>query len=126
MAVIAWEHVTTPVTGQGLKLVRWAGLGASDTGQPFVVAQYSDKTVQWVSTGGSGITIQGSLDSSVDSAGNPNTTDWETLNDPQGNAMSAVTADKIENILEHCYQIRPSCGAGVSGATVWLLLASTR
>lgn len=120
MAVIPWSVVTTPVDGQNLKVVKWVNLNASDTGLPYVVAQYSDKTIQLVSTGGSGITIQGSND--PDSS----TSDWETLNDPQGNALTALTADVIENILEHCYQLRPSAAAGVSGATVWLLLASTR
>ena len=120
MAVIPWEHVTTPVSGQHVRLLRWANIGATDTGAPVVVAEYSDKTVQWVSTGGAGITIQGSLDN------DPATAAWQTLNDPQGNPLSAVTTDKIENVLEHCYQLRPSAGAGVSGATVWLLLASTR
>ena len=119
MAVRDWQPVTTPWDGQHFKLIRWP-LDASDTGQPFVVAAYSDKTVQWVSTGGAGITIQGSLDT------DPATAAWQTINDPQGNPMSAVTTDKIENVLEHCYQLRPSAGAGVSGATVWLLLASTR
>ena len=120
MAVIDFQVVPTAVDGQHFKLIRWPNIGASDTGQPFVVASYSDKTVQWVSTGGAGITIQGSLDT------DPATTAWQTINDPQGNPMSAVTTDKIENVLEHCYQLRPSAGAGVSGATVWLLLASTR
>ena len=114
-----WTPVATPYDGQSLKVIRWT-LDASETGDAYVVAAYSDKTVQWVSTGGSGITIQGSNDP------DPATTDWETLNDPQGNPLSAVTTDKIENILEHCYQLRPVAGAGVSGATVWLLLASTR
>lgn len=115
----AWTAVGTAWDGQTVKVVRWT-LDAGETGDPFVVAAYSDKTVQWVNTGGSGITIQGSLD--PDQA----TSDWETLNDPQGNPLSAVVTDKIENILEHTYQLRPVAGAGVSGATVWLLLASTR
>lgn len=120
MAVVTPEVVTTPVDGQAFKLVRWVNLNAADTAAPFVVGAYSDKTVQFVATGGSGITIQGSLDT------DPATADWETLNDPQGNALSGVTTDKIENILEHCYQLRPNPAAGVSAATVWLLLASTR
>ena len=120
MAVIDWQTVTTAVDGQHFKLIRWVNLSAGDTAVPYVVASYSDKTVQFVGTGGSGITIQGSLDTDLA------TTDYETLNDPQGNALSGVTTDKIENILEHVYLLRPSPAAGVSGATVWLLLASTR
>ena len=119
MAVIPWGVVTTPVDGQAMKLVRWVNLTDGDTAVPYVVGAYSDKSVQFVGNGGSGITIQGSLDT------DPATADWETLNDPQGNPLLATT-DKIENILEHCYQLRPSIGASVSGATVWLLLASTR
>lgn len=118
MAVVPWTAVSTPLDGGAVKLVKWTGLGASDTGQPFVVANYNDKTVSLVGTLGSGITIQGSND--------PEASYYHTLNDPQGNALSAITTAKTEAILEHTYLLRPSCAAGVSDATVWLLLASAR
>ena len=113
MAVVPWTVVTTAVDGQNVKLVKWENLGASDTGQPYVVAAYSDKTVQFVNMGGAGMTIQGSND--------PDAAAYHTLNDPQGNPLSGVVSDKTENVLEHTYLLRPS-GQG----DLWLLLASTR
>ena len=118
MAIVPWTVVTTPHDGVNIKLVKWTGFSDSDTGQPFNVAAYTDKTVQIEGTLGTGVTIQGSLD--------PDATAYETLNDPQGNALSAVTTAKIENILEHVYLMRPIVGTGVAGVTVWLLLASMR
>lgn len=119
MAVVNWSKVAGD--GRNYLLIKWDALGASDTGQPFVCAEYSDKSVQIEGADlTSGITIQGSLDS------DPSTATYRTLNDPQGNALSAITTAKIENILEHCMLIRPSCGASVSGGTVWLLMASMR
>ena len=114
MSVIPWQVVTTPVDGQHLKLVTWIGLGASDTGQPYVVAPYSDKTVQFVNMGGAGMTIQGSND--------PDGSAYHTLNDPQGTALANIASDKTEAVLEHTYLLRPSGQCG----SVWLLLGSTR
>ncbi len=106
----------TPHRGVNTLLVKWPATGASfadsDTGQPFNVAAYSDKTVQIEGTLGTGVTIQGSLD--------PDASAYETLNDPQGNALSAITSQKIENVLEHCYLLRPSMGTGITAVTVWL------
>lgn len=120
MAVVPWQAVSTPVDGRHVKVIKWEGLTASDTGQPFVVANYSDKTVQFLGTFGGSMLIEGSMDT------DPSTAVYATLNDPQGNALSSITAAKIENVLEHVYLIRPSAGAGVSDVDVWLLLASTQ
>ena len=119
MAVVPWVVVSTPHDGVNVKLVKWAALGASDTGQPFNVAAYSDKSIQVEGdTLTSGVTIQGSLD--------PDASAYRTLNDPQGTALAAIATASIKNILEHCYLVRPSGGASVANVTVWLLLASTR
>lgn len=120
MAVIPWTRVVTPFDGGGLLLVKWLDLAANDTGQPFVCAAYADKTVQLLGTFGGNMLIEGSMD--ID----PATAVYATLNDPQGNALSAISAAKIENVLEHVYLIRPSAGTGVSAVDVWLLLASMR
>lgn len=117
MAVIAWT--VESYDGRNYKIVKWTALGASDTGQPYNCSEYSDKTVQIEGSDlTSGITVQGTLD--------PAESAYRTLNDPQGNALSAITTAKIENVLEHCHWIRPSCGASVSGGTMFLLLASMR
>lgn len=112
MAVVPWTVVATAVDGQNVRLVKWANLGGSDTGAPFVVAPYADKSVQLVNA--SSVTIQGSND--------PDGSTYHTLNDPQGNPLSAIASDKTETILEHTYLVRPSGAVG----TVWLFLASVR
>lgn len=129
MAVVPWEVVETSTSGRHVKLVVWRNLQALDTGRPFVVAEYSDKTVQIDgNTLGSGITIQGSLDITelTSTDGSAVGAGWDTLADPQGNPLLAITSEKIENVLEHCYLMRPSCSAGVADATVFALLASVR
>ena len=120
MAVVLWTKEVTPFDGLGLALVHWDGLGASDTGQPFVCAGYSDKTVQLLGSFGGNVLIEGTMNLDL-----PNAT-YATLNDPQGNALSSISAAKIENVLEHVYAIRPSTGAGVSATDVWLLLYAPR
>lgn len=129
MAVKPWRRVPTSVDGRGVLLVVWEDLQANDTGQPFVCAEYNDKTIQIDSSNlGSGITIQGTLD--LDELGSPDGSavgaGWDTLSDPQGNPLAGITTEKLENILEHCYLVRPSCSLGVTDATVLLLLASVR
>jgi hypothetical protein len=121
MAVIPYQVVTTPHDGSGTKLVRWVGLTGGDTGKPFVCAAWQDKSVQFLSMDGNGVTIEGTLV--------PNTEDdanYDTLNDPQGNALSAITSDKTENILEHVYAIRPKAGVSLTGGTIYVLLGSSR
>lgn len=120
MAVVPWSVVVTPFDGGGVKLVKWEGLAGGDTGKPFAVAAYPDKTVQLLGTFGGNMLIEGSMNSTVADAV------YATLNDPQGNALSGISAAKIENVLEHVYLIRPSAGAGVSAVDVWLLLSNVR
>ena len=120
MAVIPWRVLVTPHDGGGVKLLVWEGLAAGDTGQPFVCLAYPDKTVQLVGTFGGNVLIEGSMDS--DQA----TAVYGTLNDPQGNALSGISAARIENVLEHCTLIRPSAGVGVSAVDVWLLLSNVK
>ena len=120
MAIVKWQQVVTPHDGGGVRLLKWIGLTASDTGQPAQVLAYPDKTVQLLGTFGGNVLIEGSMDLSEASAV------YATLNDPQGNALSGISAAKIENVLEHVTLLRPSAGAGVSAVDVWLLLSNVK
>jgi len=120
MAVIPITRVVTPDDGGGVKLVKWLALAANDTGAPCNVSAWPDKTVQLVGTFGGNVLIEGSMDL------DPATAVYATLNDPQGNALSAISAAKIENILEHVVLLRPSAGSGVSAVDVWLLLSNVK
>jgi len=101
--------------------VKWTGLLNTDTGKPYVMPYFSEKTVQVEGTFGTGgkCAIQGSLMAE--------TPTFETLNDPQGNVLEIASA-KIEEVLENAYQIRPNIIAGDAGTdlTCYLLLIGKR
>jgi hypothetical protein len=102
-------------------VVKWTGLLNTDTGKPYVMPYFSEKTVQVEGTFGTGgkCAIQGSLMIS--------TPTFQTLNDPQGNVLE-IAAAKIEALLENSYQIRPNiiAGDGATSLTCYLLLVGKR
>ena len=110
------RKVDTPLDGSGLKLYVWENLNANEVGPAVLCGQFPDKAVQLLGGFGGNVLIEGSLD--------PDGGAYATLNDPQGNPLSAISSAKIEQVLEHCYLIRPSAGPGVANVTVWLLLAT--
>ena len=94
-----------PINGNSdFMLVTWNGLALNDTGLPFVLSQYADRSVQVVGTFGVGgiVVIEGSNDNS----------NYATLNDPQGNPISFTLTNKIETISEIVVAIRPKVTAG--------------
>jgi hypothetical protein len=122
MAEVKGVVQQTVVSGQGLRLVKWENVNAGDTILPVVCAEFQDKTAMWSkgSAFGGNAGLEGSLDP------DPATARFAVLNDPNGNPLSGFTADRVENVLEHVYLIRPTAAAGVAGVDVWLLLASAR
>lgn len=85
------------------RAVTWTGLLNTDDGAPHDIRGYPDRSVQFFGTFGVGgtIVLEGSNDG----------TNWETLTDPQGNAISK-TAKALEQILEHTRFVRPRVSAG--------------
>lgn len=83
--------------------------GTSGTGM--TMANYSDRSFQVEGTFGSSGTcvLEGTNDG----------TNWRTLSDPQGNAISLTTA-AIKQITEACIQVRPHVtnGDGTTSLTV--------
>lgn len=101
-------------SGRRFMVVQWATMGNGDVGTPIELPMHADRAVQVVGTFGVGgtCTIEGTLDG----------TNYAVLNDPQGNAL-AITAAKIEQILETTLKIRPSvAGDGTTSLTVTMLL----
>jgi hypothetical protein len=93
-----------PINGNSdFMLVTWNGLALNDTGLPFVLSQYADRSVQVGGTFGAGglVVVEGSNDSTA----------YATLNDPQGNPIS-ISTPKIETISEIVVAIRPKVTAG--------------
>lgn len=84
-------------------LVTWNSLAVNDTGLPFVLSQYADRSAQVTGTFGAGglVVIEGTNDN----------TNYSTLSDPQGNAIS-ITASKIEAVSEIVVAIRPKVSGG--------------
>jgi hypothetical protein len=71
-------------------LATWTALGNADVGTQVAMSGASDRSVQIEGTfGGATVAVQGSNDG----------TNWQTLTDPQGNAIS-TTAAKLEQISE--------------------------
>lgn len=84
----------------------WTGLGNGDDGVPIRLSFSADKSVQVsgaFSTGGV-LAIEGSMDN----------LNWETLSDPQGNALS-LSASAVKTILQNPRFIRPRVTAGDAG-----------
>lgn len=90
-------------TGVPACIIGWTGLLNGDTGAAVEMVDYADKTVTITGTFGVGgtIAIQGSN----------NGTDWFSVTDPQGNAMSKTSA-AMEIVIEGPRYIRPSVTAG--------------
>ena len=90
-----------------IRILSWTGLtnATSDVGDPMglAYASYTERSVQVIGTFGAGgtVLIEGSIDN----------TNWATLNDPQGNALS-ITVAKIETLLEAVPYLRPRVSAG--------------
>jgi len=95
----------TPVPGYGEDsvVIQWSGLLNGDDGSPIEMPGSADRSIQVSGTFGAGGTIilEGSNDG----------TNYVTLADPQGTAISK-TAAAIEAVLELTRYIRPRVTAG--------------
>lgn len=102
MATRAATHAYVPPTDD-VKTVTWEGLLNGDDGNALQWAEYADRSVQVIGTFGAGgtLSIQGSNDG----------TNWEIINDPQGNVLT-FTAAKIEAVMELTRYVRPIVTAG--------------
>lgn len=100
---MAVRSAVPTLLANGAVLYTWSGLANGDTGEPVEVPGHADKTVQIEGTFGAGGTcvIQGSNNGSQ----------YQSLTDPQGNAISK-TAAALEMVAEHTRYIRPNITAG--------------
>jgi hypothetical protein len=91
-------------------VAEWMAMQNGDVGDAFATAPYTDKSVQVVGVFGAGgtVTIQGSN----------NGTDWATLSDEQGNALTFSTAG-IKMPAQATQFIRPTvAGDGTTNVDV--------
>lgn len=96
--------------------ITWPDLNGGDTGVPYIVSGYPDKSIQANGTFNSlTLSIKGTNDDS----------NYDTLNDPSQNALTFTSA-KTEQVLENTYKIMPSVSAGSGAAIDIIMTASTR
>jgi hypothetical protein len=83
-------------------------MGNADVGTAIELPEAAEKSVQTSGTFASAtVILQGSNDG----------TNWNTLTDPQGNAIS-FTAAGLEAVTEHTRYVRPSSSGGAGAAVV--------
>jgi hypothetical protein len=102
---------TSIVTSDHQFTASWA-LGNADTGLGVDMHRWADRTVQVVGTfGGATVLIEGSNDNS----------NWLTLNDSSGAALS-FTATGMKVILENPLYVRASSSGG-AGSAITVIIA---
>lgn len=89
--------------GDKAHVIQWSGLVNGDDGDPLEMPGSADRSIQFTGTFGVGgtIVLEGSNDG----------TNYVTLTDPQGNAISK-TAAGIEAVLELTRYVRPRVTGG--------------
>lgn len=94
-------------------MVTWSPLATGDTGEPLQGTGLSDRSVQFTGTfGGATVVLEGSNDG----------TNWVTLTDPAGVALS-FTAAGLKQILQITRYMRPNVSGGAGVAIICNLLA---
>ena len=119
MAIITLEQ-SYPILGtHDFAQLIWRSLSVSDVGEPFILSQYADRSVQVLGIFGVGgtVVIEGSNDG----------INYHTLNNPQGNPLSIGLA-KMEAVSEIVYAIRPRIvgGDGTTNITVNMLVRKSK
>lgn len=129
MATVNYEIEALPsghAHPEGVKVIKWGPMLTTDVGSPYVAPQFPEKSVQVSGTPG-GVDPVVIIQGTNVFTGTPA---WGTLTDASDNALSFATADvtanKIETILQNCYQIRPNvtAGDGTTSVTVRLLIST--
>ena len=116
MATVNGTHSDIGPSGNA-RLVTWADMVNGDVGAPVEWVDFADRCIQVTGTFGAGgtLTVQGSNDG----------TNWATMADPQGNALT-ITAAKIEQVLELPRYVRPNVTAGDGTTSLSVTLCMRR
>ena len=119
MALI--QPVITPVLDAngsvvtGAFIYAWQNVTAADTCAPARVPSMADKSIQAVFN--SGTPTWG-----VEGSNDPALATYQPLNDPQGNALTAIATAKIEQLLENVAAVRPATPGGTSPNVTFFLM----
>lgn len=112
--------VNPTVTNKGdLTIVQWASMASGDDGAPYAFTQFADRSVQVSGTFGAG--------GNAKWEGSNNSSTFDTLTDPQGNALDFTSA-KLEAVTELAVLSRPriTAGDGTTSLTVTLVAFNSR
>ncbi len=116
MAVIAPTYTTVGGDGSVVK-IQWANMANGDTGTPISFTQWADRSIQVSGTFGAGGNLRWQ--------GSNNETTYDTLTDPQGNALD-IGAAKTEAITEITVLARPNVTAGDGTTSMTVTLVARR
>lgn len=113
MSEVAQSTTFPSGTGGDAAVTVWAAMAGADTGERVKLVQFADRVVQ----------VEGTFDgATVVFEGSNDDTNYHTLMDPQGNALS-FTASGLEAVLEAPFYVRPrTSGGGVSTAVTVTLV----
>ena len=117
MAVVN-PTITYPNGDTSVIKVVWAAMANGDTGAPFKLAQWADRSVHVYGTFGAGGTM-------ILKGSNNDGTSYIALTEPQGNAISK-TAESIEAITEIVEKVRPEITAGDGTTAITVSLFARR
>jgi hypothetical protein len=96
----------------GVVVVTWAGMVNGDVGAPVEMGDFGDRSIQ----------VSGTFDTStIVLEGSNNGSNYLTLTDPQGNALSK-TSEAIEQVQEVPRYTRPSVTAGGASTSLTMTL----
>lgn len=118
MATITLSDISASVEAPSeLIVVKWAAMANGDTGSAFTFGTHADRSVQVTGTMGAGgsVAIQGSLDG----------TNWFTLKDPFGGALTFSAAGGAQ-VTELVLRIRPIVTAGDVTTSIDVVMVSRR
>lgn len=100
MATVSYTATPLQTHKDRCHVISWLNLSSSDVGQAIEMSGRGDRSVQFTGTFGS-ISLQGSNDGS----------NWVTLTDPSGSALTA-TSLMLKQVMECVRYMRPICNSG--------------
>jgi hypothetical protein len=117
MAIIASAETRDLTFGNDVHFVQWTPLANGDSGAPYGMTGFADRSAQISGTFGTGgtVLIEGSNDG----------TNYVTLSDPQGVAISKLAAGIFE-ISQIVKFIRPRVSAGDGTTSLSVTLTARR
>jgi hypothetical protein len=114
MSVITYAETRDITVGNNSRFVLWTPLANGDSGTPYAMTGFADRAVQVAGTFGAGgtVLIEGSIDG----------TNYFTLNDPQGVAISKTAAGGSEvGVLVKLIRPRVSAGDGTTSISCTMI-----